>query len=92
MLTYFSYLIQNVADEEGYYLWGALIPQVFLELILAAVRCWHLHESKLTSLWRMEPAGIVLNKKPSGWHHSLKWVKTKVVVGFDLDSFSKQGF
>lgn len=85
MLTCFSYLIQNLGEEESQH-------PTFWNLYCHQSAGWHLHESKLTSLWRMEPAGIILNKKPSGWHHLLKWVKTKVIVGFDRDSFSEQGF
>ena len=70
------HLIQNLGKEESPH-------PIFWNLYCHQSAGWHLHESKLTSLWRMEPAGIILNKKPSGWHRSLKWVKTKVIVGFD---------
>ena len=74
---------------------GALVPQgptFYLNLYHQQSTDWHLCESKRASLWGMEAAGIILNKKPGGWHPSLKWVKTKDIVGFDRDSFSKQGF
>lgn len=71
-------LIQNLGEDKGCYLLGALLLHVFLELVLPAV-CWLAPNFSVES----GAAGIVLHQEPGGWHHSLKWVKTKVLVGFD---------
>lgn len=96
----FSFLtwFRALQGREILFIRGPPIPGVHILLSRTYITssslpaAWHLGASTPTPLWRTETAVVVLHNKPGGWLHSLKWVKTRVGVVFDCDSFPKDGF